>query len=82
MWTPRTGSPSFLEKPADPPGMPGDPTVALASMGIYVFKTGSSCASCFADAADPNSSHDFGTDLIPDIVKNGKAMAHRSPTAA
>jgi glucose-1-phosphate adenylyltransferase len=29
----------FLEKPADPPGMPGNPTVALASMGIYVFET-------------------------------------------
>ncbi|KMK67435.1 glucose-1-phosphate adenylyltransferase [Puniceibacterium sp. IMCC21224] len=68
---------SFLEKPADPPGTPDDPTVALASMGIYVFKWSFLRDLLIADAADPNSSHDFGNDLIPDIVKNGKAQAHR-----
>nr|WP_108500662.1 glucose-1-phosphate adenylyltransferase [Paracoccus indicus] len=68
---------SFLEKPKDPPAMPGHPDKALASMGIYVFNWAFLRDLLLTDAEDPNSSHDFGTDLIPDIVKNGKAMAHR-----
>ncbi|MDG1119248.1 MAG: glucose-1-phosphate adenylyltransferase [Flavimaricola sp.] len=67
----------FLEKPANPPGTPEDPSVALASMGIYVFSWPFLRDLLEKDAEDPNSSHDFGNDLIPDIVKNGKAMAHR-----
>jgi glucose-1-phosphate adenylyltransferase len=68
---------SFLEKPANPPPMPEKPTHALASMGIYVFETKFLIDLLHRDAADPNSSHDFGKDLIPDIVRNGKAVAHR-----
>ncbi|SDZ24697.1 glucose-1-phosphate adenylyltransferase [Jannaschia faecimaris] len=68
---------SFLEKPADPPGIPGDPDKALASMGIYVFDWKFLRDLLLRDAEDPNSSNDFGSDLIPDIVKNGKAIAHR-----
>jgi glucose-1-phosphate adenylyltransferase len=68
---------AFLEKPADPPSIPGDPAHALASMGIYVFNWKFLRALLVVDAENPNSSHDFGNDLIPDIVKNGKAMAHR-----
>ncbi|MCC5993189.1 MAG: glucose-1-phosphate adenylyltransferase [Rhodobacteraceae bacterium] len=68
---------SFLEKPADPPAMPDDPTKALASMGIYVFSWPFLRDLLLKDAADPGSSHDFGNDLIPDIVKYGKAVAHR-----
>jgi glucose-1-phosphate adenylyltransferase len=68
---------AFLEKPADPPSIPGDPANALASMGIYVFNWKFLRALLMADAENPNSSHDFGNDLIPEIVKNGKAMAHR-----
>ncbi|GAA3868432.1 glucose-1-phosphate adenylyltransferase [Celeribacter arenosi] len=68
---------SFLEKPADPPGTPEDPDKALASMGIYVFDWKFLRALLLEDAQDPNSSNDFGNDLIPGIVKNGKAMAHR-----
>ena len=68
---------SFLEKPADPPAMPDDPTKALASMGIYVFDWKFLRALLLRDAQDPNSSNDFGQDLIPEIVKTGKAMAHR-----
>lgn len=67
----------FLEKPADPPGTPEDPTKALASMGIYVFSWAFLRDLLLKDAEDTNSSHDFGNDLIPDIVKNGKAIAHR-----
>jgi glucose-1-phosphate adenylyltransferase len=67
----------FLEKPADPPGMPDDPDRALASMGIYVFSWRFLRELLRADADNPDSSHDFGHDLIPHIVRNGKAMAHR-----
>ncbi|GAB5378121.1 MAG: glucose-1-phosphate adenylyltransferase [Acuticoccus sp.] len=66
----------FFEKPADPPAMPGKPDVALASMGIYVFKTEDLFEHLKEDAADPNSSRDFGKDIIPKIVKSGKAVAH------
>ncbi|SHF52821.1 glucose-1-phosphate adenylyltransferase [Litoreibacter ascidiaceicola] len=68
---------SFLEKPADPPGMPEDPDKALASMGIYVFDWKFLRDLLLKDAEDPNSTNDFGNDLIPEIVKGGKAMAHR-----
>ncbi|WP_299649159.1 glucose-1-phosphate adenylyltransferase [uncultured Jannaschia sp.] len=68
---------SFLEKPADPPGTPDDPDITLASMGIYVFRWDFLRDLLRKDADDPESKHDFGGDLIPYIVKNGKAMAHR-----
>ena len=67
----------FVEKPADPPGIPGDPDHALASMGIYVFETGLLIDLLRRDAADPDSDHDFGKNLIPHVVENGKAVAHR-----
>ena len=67
---------AFLEKPADPPGMPGKPDQALASMGINVFDTPFLFELLRKDAEDPNSSHDFGHDIIPQIVKGGKAVAH------
>ena len=68
---------SFVEKPAQPPEIPGQPGWSLASMGIYVFDTDFLFDVLRADAADPNSSHDFGNDIIPRIVKGGKAVAHR-----
>lgn len=68
---------SFLEKPKDPPAMPDNPKMALASMGIYVFSWKFLRELLLKDNDDTNSSHDFGNDLIPEIVKNGKAMAHR-----
>src|SRR5215469_16703730 len=67
---------SFLEKPKDPPGMPGMPDRALGSMGIYVFATKMLFDQLRRDAAEPNSSRDFGKDLIPYLVKHGKAIAH------
>ncbi len=67
----------FVEKPADPPGIPGNPDMALASMGIYVFHTKFLMDILRKDAADPNSSRDFGMDIIPYIVQHGKAVAHR-----
>jgi glucose-1-phosphate adenylyltransferase len=67
----------FLEKPADPPGTPEDPDMSLASMGIYVFKWPFLREILKKDAQDLDSKRDFGGDIIPSIVKNGKAMAHR-----
>ena len=67
---------SFLEKPSDPPSMPGKPDRALASMGIYVFDTKFLFDELRRDAANPNSQHDFGKDIIPHIVQHGKAIAH------
>lgn len=68
---------SFLEKPKNPPSIPGDPDHALASMGIYVFDTEFLFDQLRRDAADPDSKRDFGGDIIPYIVKHGKAQAHR-----
>ena len=68
---------SFLEKPKDPPAMPDNPEMALASMGIYVFETAFLADQLRRDAADPNSEHDFGKDIIPYLVRQGTAVAHR-----
>jgi glucose-1-phosphate adenylyltransferase len=67
----------FVEKPADPPAMPGRPDTALASMGIYVFATKFLIEQLHRDAAEPGSSRDFGKDIIPYLVTHGKAVAHR-----
>ena len=68
---------SFLEKPKDPPGMPDKPDMAFASMGIYVFRTNFLFEELRRDAANDESAHDFGKDIIPYIVRNGLAVAHR-----
>jgi glucose-1-phosphate adenylyltransferase len=67
---------SFLEKPANPPAMPGRSDIALASMGIYVFDTNFLFDRLREDAADLASSHDFGKDIIPRLVTGAKAVAH------
>jgi glucose-1-phosphate adenylyltransferase len=66
----------FVEKPADPPAMPDQPDQALASMGIYVFDAKYLYAQLKRDMADPDSSHDFGRDIIPHAVRHGDAVAH------
>jgi glucose-1-phosphate adenylyltransferase len=68
---------AFVEKPKDPPPIPGQPNMALASMGIYVFETDFLAGLLRRDAAMKDSSRDFGKDIIPYVVKNGKAVAHR-----
>ena len=67
----------FVEKPADPPAMPDNPEMSLASMGVYVFQTRFLIDQLRRDAAMPDSSRDFGKDIIPWLVKNAKAVAHR-----
>ncbi|MBO6719096.1 MAG: glucose-1-phosphate adenylyltransferase [Rhizobiaceae bacterium] len=66
----------FVEKPADPPGMPDKPDIALASMGIYVFHTALLMDQLRRDAETEGSNRDFGKDIVPWLVKNGHAQAH------
>jgi glucose-1-phosphate adenylyltransferase len=66
---------SFVEKPAQPPAMPGRPDMALASMGIYCFNAGYLYNALERDLADAASAHDFGRDLIPAAVAQGVACA-------
>jgi len=65
---------TFLEKPADPPGLPDDPARALASMGIYAFRWDWLRATLLRDARDATSSHDFGHDILPAAVAAGEAL--------
>jgi glucose-1-phosphate adenylyltransferase len=66
----------FVEKPADPPTIPGKPGRTLASMGIYIFNARFLYRELERDMADPHSSHDFGKDIIPKLVRQGQAVAH------
>lgn len=66
----------FVEKPDNPPTMPGNDKVSLASMGIYIFNSSYLYKMLEEDLANPQSSHDFGKDIIPSIVKAGNAIAH------
>ncbi len=69
---------SFVEKPDKPAPMPGRTDTALASMGIYVFNAAFLYEQLERDSADPNSTHDFGKDIIPHILARGyRLVAHR-----
>jgi glucose-1-phosphate adenylyltransferase len=67
---------AFLEKPADPPAIPGQPEMSYASMGNYVFSAGVLVDALRADAADDSSRHDMGGDIIPMMVREGAAHAY------
>jgi glucose-1-phosphate adenylyltransferase len=67
---------AFLEKPADPPGIPGEPDLAYASMGNYVFTTDVLVEALRQDARDDTSRHDMGGDILPMLVKQGSAHAY------
>lgn len=67
---------AFEEKPAFPCAMPDRPGVALASMGIYVFNADFLCRELERDAADLNSCHDFGRDIIPRVISHARVFAH------
>lgn len=66
----------FLEKPTDPPCVPGKTDTCYASMGIYVFNAELLRDQLRRDAADDGSSHDFGHDLVPYLVPRAKVYAH------
>lgn len=67
---------AFVEKPADPPPMPGNEAVSLASMGIYIFNADYLYRLLDEDLANPQSEHDFGKNVIPRAVADGRALAH------
>ncbi len=67
----------FSEKPANPETMPGSTTEALASMGVYVFNASFLYEQLIRDADDPKSSHDFGGDIIPYLIKKYRVCAHK-----
>ena len=67
----------FNEKPEHPTPMPGDPSRAMASMGIYIFNAKFLYEQLIRDADDPNSEHDFGKDIIPYLVSRYRVFAHR-----
>src|SRR5277367_134071 len=67
---------AFHEKRADAPTIPGDPECVFASMGNYVFSTRTLLRSLHDDAANPNSSHDFGRDILPLLVQNSEVYAY------
>ncbi len=67
----------FLEKPADPPGVPGSPDVALASMGIYIFRADVLVRALEEDAPQADSQHDFGKNIIPALIHSGPVFSYR-----
>ncbi|HEY3877258.1 MAG TPA: glucose-1-phosphate adenylyltransferase [Trebonia sp.] len=66
----------FLEKPASPPGRTGQPDQALVSMGIYVFDPNVLTEVLHKDAADDDSAHSMGGDIIPRLAREGAAHAY------
>jgi glucose-1-phosphate adenylyltransferase len=66
----------FLEKPADPPGIPGDEDNSYVSMGNYVFSTDALIEALRTDAADPASVHDMGGNIIPLLTDQGQAFVY------
>jgi len=66
----------FVEKPSNPPSMPGQPDQALASMGIYIFNTKFLFEQLIKDADMPGSSRDFGKDIIPRVIKDYRVYAY------
>ncbi|MBZ6067508.1 glucose-1-phosphate adenylyltransferase [Aeromonas schubertii] len=67
---------AFVEKPTNPPPMPGKPDTALASMGIYIFEAEFLYQLLEEDIRDESSHHDFGMNVIPRVVGEGVAYAH------
>jgi glucose-1-phosphate adenylyltransferase len=67
----------FLEKPAEPPSIPGISHLALASMGIYVFNVDLLVSALERDAADADSHHDFGKNIIPALIGSGQIFSYQ-----
>lgn len=66
----------FLEKPKNAEGLEDDPSVVLASMGNYVFNTSALIEALRKDAADPDSKHDMGGDIVPYFVDRGECAVY------
>jgi glucose-1-phosphate adenylyltransferase len=66
----------FLEKPADPPGIPGSPHQVFASMGNYVFTTKALIDALQQDSETPDSVHDMGGSILPMLTDRGVAQLY------
>lgn len=66
----------FLEKPADPPGLPDDPESVFASMGNYLFTTKTLIEALQRDAEDESSLHDMGGSILPQLTSRGEAQLY------
>jgi glucose-1-phosphate adenylyltransferase len=66
----------FHEKRADAPTIPDDPHRVYASMGNYIFSTDLLLKELYADAKNPNSSHDFGKDILPSMIGRAEMYAY------
>ena len=66
----------FLEKPVEPPGLPDDPEASFASMGNYIFTTGPLIDALADNAANEDSRHDMGGDIIPGFVSRGDGQVY------
>jgi glucose-1-phosphate adenylyltransferase len=66
----------FVEKPKDPPTIPGLPDRSLASMGVYIFNSSFLFEELCRDRDNSKSDHDFGKNIVPHAVKNYRAYAH------
>ncbi len=66
----------FVEKPKNPPPMPGNPKMCLASMGNYLFRTDSLVREVVRDAADEKSAHDFGKNIITNMFKESRVFIY------
>lgn len=67
----------FMEKPANPASIPGNPDIAFASMGIYIFNADFLFQQLIRDAGTQGSSRDFGKDMLPSLVGRSRLFAHR-----
>ncbi len=67
---------NFLEKPSDPPSIPGSPEESFVSMGNYIFTTKDLIDALMSDAEDENSLHDMGGNIIPMLTAQGSAMVY------
>ncbi|MBN4078492.1 glucose-1-phosphate adenylyltransferase [Gammaproteobacteria bacterium AH-315-C21] len=66
----------FIEKPDQPDSIPGQPDASLVSMGIYIFNADFLYEQLYRDAYDTSSSHDFGKDIIPDVIERYRVMSY------
>ncbi len=67
----------FVEKPKDPPTIPGDPDHCLVNMGVYLFDTADMVKELCGDVRRDGSHHDFGKDIIPSLVRDGQVFAYQ-----
>ncbi len=68
---------TFEEKPKDPKPVPGNPDSSFVSMGVYIFDTETLVKNVIGDAKRSGSSHDFGKDIVPRMIKNNRVFVYR-----